>query len=53
VLPELRGEVDNALSSGSRADKGLALDVQTVVRPVSTRIVDELLYQWQKSYGDR
>lgn len=53
VLPELRGEVDNALSSGSRADKGLALDVQTVVRPVSTRIVDELLYQWHKSYGDR
>jgi len=51
VLEELRGAVDTALARGRRAGAGFRLDARTVMRPVSTRLIDGLLYQWHKTYG--
>lgn len=51
VLPNLRGAVDTALSKGRRGQAGFLLDPLTVLRPVSTRDVDRLLYTWYKLYG--
>jgi ABC-type Fe3+ transport system substrate-binding protein len=51
ALLELRGAVDTAFASGNRAQAGFKLDTQTVIRPVSTVIMDGVLYQWYKRYG--
>lgn len=51
ALSDMRSDVDNALSSGARASAGFQLDPPTVVRPVGTRVIDDLLYQWYKIYG--
>ena len=51
ALTDMRSDVDNAFSSGDRGAAGFTLDPTTVDRPVSTRIVDDLLFQWYKTYG--
>ncbi|MEO7718035.1 MAG: substrate-binding domain-containing protein [Capsulimonas sp.] len=51
ALPDMRADVDNAFSSGARGDAGFVLDPPTVTRPVSTRVIDDILYQWYKIYG--
>jgi ABC-type sulfate transport system substrate-binding protein len=51
ALTDMRADVDNAFSSGARGDAGFVLDPPTVTRPVSTRVIDDILYQWYKIYG--
>ena len=51
-LSDMRSAVDDAFSQGPRAKAGLQSDPATVVRPVSTRDIDGLLYQWYKIYGN-
>lgn len=52
VIEDLRGATDNALSSGNRAKAGFRLDVATEPeRPVSTKVVDGLIYVWNKNFG--
>ena len=51
AIDNMRSDVDNAFSAGDRGSAGFILDPTTVDRPVSTKIVDDLLFQWYKTYG--
>jgi hypothetical protein len=52
AIDELRGAVDNALGTGSRATAGFKLDVPIEPeRPVSTKVIDGLIYVWDRSFG--
>ncbi len=52
AIDDLRGAVDNALVTGSRANLGFKLDVPTEAeRPVSTKVIDGLIYIWDRNFG--
>ena len=51
ALADMRSAVDDSFSNGPHGKAGFQLDPPTVVRPVSTRVIDDLLYQWYKIYG--
>ncbi|MGO8671770.1 MAG: substrate-binding domain-containing protein [Capsulimonadaceae bacterium] len=51
VLADMRTDVDDALSNGARGSAGFQLDPPTVIRPVGTKLIDDLLFQWYKIYG--
>ncbi|MGO8673086.1 MAG: substrate-binding domain-containing protein [Capsulimonadaceae bacterium] len=51
ALDDLHSAVDDAFSTGARADAGLNTDPPTIVHPVDTTRVDDLLYQWYKLFG--
>src|SRR5258708_29583711 len=51
VLSEARGSTDMALVKGNREQVGFKLDPQMEDRPVGTKTIDDLIYQWHRIYG--
>jgi hypothetical protein len=47
----MRSDTDDLLSNGALGSAGFTLDPPTVVRPVSAKLIDDLLFQWYKIYG--
>jgi len=51
AIADMRSDTDDELSTGALGSAGLSLDPPTVVRPVGTKLIDDLLFQWYKIYG--
>ena len=52
ALDDTRSAVDNALSSGPRANASSRAIPPSVDRPVGTKVIDDLLFQWDRIYGN-